>query len=80
MKAKRRHDDPMRQTYGVAETARILGVAASTVRRRVAEKTIPRAEGLGKIIRIPKWWVHQQVGRPTGDRNEAIVERLGTEP
>jgi len=66
MKRKRRHDDPATLTYSVAEVARILGISASTVRRRIAEGSIPIVGGLGKIKRIPKWWVDEQLGRQSG--------------
>ena len=66
MKRKRRHHDPATLTYSVAEVAQILGISASTVRRRIREGTIPIVGGLGKLKRIPKWWVDKQVG--PGDR------------
>ena len=66
MKRKRRHDDPATLTYSVQETARILGVSASTVRRRIRDKLVPVVEGIGKLLRIPKWWVDQKVGRRSG--------------
>jgi excisionase family DNA binding protein len=66
MKRKSRRDDPATLTYSVAEVARILGISASTVRRRIKDKSIPVVEGLGKLLRIPKWWVDQQVGRRSG--------------
>jgi excisionase family DNA binding protein len=65
MKRKRRRDDPARLTYTVEETARILGVGESTVRRRISDENIPTVGGLGeRIKRIPKWWLDKQVGRP----------------
>ncbi|MGA8758188.1 MAG: helix-turn-helix domain-containing protein [Stellaceae bacterium] len=63
MKRKRRRDDPARLTYSVQETAQILGISPSTVRRRIKDESIPIVEGLGKLQRIPKWWVDKQVGR-----------------
>jgi excisionase family DNA binding protein len=66
MKRNSRWDDPMRQTYSVAETARILGVSSSTVRRGIKGKDIPIVR-LGKLLRIPKWWVEQQLGRPSNE-------------
>jgi excisionase family DNA binding protein len=69
MNRKSRRDDPMCETYSVAEVARILGVSASTVRRRIRDKDIPIVPGLGKLQRIPKWWVKQQLRRP-GDDSE----------
>jgi excisionase family DNA binding protein len=68
MKRKRPRDDPARLTYSVEELRRILGVGASTVRRRVTDGSIPIVAGLGKLKRIPKWWVDEKVGR--GDRSE----------
>ncbi|MGA8758196.1 MAG: hypothetical protein WB611_18065 [Stellaceae bacterium] len=66
MKRKSRRDDPERQTYSVQERARILGISPSTVRFRIEDKSIPIVEGLGKLQRIPKWWVDEQVGRRSG--------------
>jgi excisionase family DNA binding protein len=66
MKRKSRRDDPATLTYSVQETARILGISPPTVRRRIADGSIRIVEGLGKLQRIPKWWVDQQVGRRTG--------------
>ena len=63
MKRQRRRDDPERRAYTVNETKRILGISASTVRRRIKDESIPIVEGLGKLQRIPKWWVDKQVGR-----------------
>ena len=63
MKRQRRRDDPERRAYSVKETTRILGISASTVRRRIKDESIPIVEGLGKLQRIPKWWVDKQVGR-----------------
>ena len=62
MKRKSRRD-PARLTYSVQETARILGISPSTVRRRIKDESIRIVEGLGKLQRIPKWWVDKQVGR-----------------
>jgi hypothetical protein len=62
MKRKSRRDDPARQAYSVEETRRIMGVGASTIRRRIEDESIPIVEGLGKIKRIPRWWVDKQVG------------------
>jgi excisionase family DNA binding protein len=66
MKRKRRHDDRGTLTYRVAELAQILGISASTVRRRVQEGTIPIVGGLGKLKRIPRSWVDQAIGRRSG--------------
>jgi excisionase family DNA binding protein len=66
MKRKSRRDDPATLTYSVQETARILGISPTTVRRRIADGSIRIVEGLGKLQRIPKWRVEQQVGRRTG--------------
>ena len=66
MKRRRRRDAPATLTYSVQETARILGISASTVRRRIKDGNIPIVSGLGKLQRIPKWWVDQQVGRRSG--------------
>lgn len=64
MKRKRRHHDPAALTYRVAEVAQILGISASTVRRRIKDKLIPIVGDLGeRIKRVPKWWVDKQVGR-----------------
>lgn len=63
MKRKRRHDDPATLTYSVAEVAQILGISASTVRRRIEDELIPIVDNLGKRIkRVPKSWVHKKVG------------------
>ena len=66
MKRRRRRDAPATLTYSVQETARILGISASTVRRLIKDGNIPIVSGLGKLQRIPKWWVDQQVGRRSG--------------
>ena len=66
MKRKSRRDAPATLTYSVAEVAQILGISASTVRRRIKDGNIPIVSGLGKLQRIPKWWVDQQVGRRSG--------------
>jgi hypothetical protein len=62
MRRKSRRDDPARQAYSVEETRRIIGVGASTIRRRIADGNIPIVGGLGKIKRVPRWWVDKQVG------------------
>ena len=66
-KSRSRRHDPATLTYTVAEVAQILGISASTVRRRIEDELIPVVDGLGKRIkRIPKRWVDKQVG--PGDR------------
>ena len=63
MKRKRRRDDPARRTYSVEEAREILGVSASTIRRLISLGSVPVVGGLGRIKRVPKWWVDEQVGR-----------------
>ena len=67
MKRKSRRDDPARLAYSVEEVARILGIGASTVRRLIEDGSIPVVQGLGRLKRIPKWWVDQQVRRPADE-------------
>ena len=64
---KRRRDDPARQTYSAQETARVLGISPSTVRRRIRDGSIPIVKGLGKLQRIPRAWLDTQIGRRSGE-------------
>ena len=65
-KSRSRRHDPATLTYRIAEVAQILGISASTVRRRIQEGTIPIVGGLGKLKRIPRSWVDQAIGRRSG--------------
>jgi len=66
MNRKSRRDDAMNETFSVEEVRQIFGVGASTVRRRIKDGDIPTIEGLGRIKRIPRWWVDHQLKRPVG--------------
>ena len=67
MNRKRRRDDPMCETYSVAEFGRIFGISDSTVRRRIDEEEIVIVEGLGNLKRIPKWVVKKMLKKPGDD-------------
>ena len=59
-----RRDRPIRSK----KWRRILGIGASTVRRRIEDGSIPVVQGLGRVKRIPKWWIDEKV-RPPADES-----------
>lgn len=48
--------------YAVPEVAVLLKVSPSTVHRWIEAGRIPVVR-YGKIVRIPRWWVEEAVGR-----------------
>jgi excisionase family DNA binding protein len=60
---RNRKKPPPPGAYSVDETAAILGIGASTVRRRIKDGVIPVIDELGRITRIPRWWVDQRTNR-----------------
>jgi excisionase family DNA binding protein len=44
---------------GVPEVAREVGVDPKFIRRGVEEGTIP-ATRVGRLIKVPMWWIRQQ--------------------
>ena len=62
MKRNKRNKLPALEAYSVSEIAQIFGIGISTVRRRIKDKVIPVIPGLGRITRVPRSWVDQQIG------------------
>jgi excisionase family DNA binding protein len=60
---RNRKKRPALGAYSVDETAAILGIGTSTVRRRIEDGVIPVIDGLGRITRIPRWWVDQRIAQ-----------------
>jgi excisionase family DNA binding protein len=49
------------EAYSVEETAQVFGVGTSTIRRRIEDGVIPTIPALGRVMRIPRAWVNQQL-------------------
>jgi len=50
-------------TYGVRPAAEILGIGKDTLYRAISRKEIP-VSTVGASIRIPRWWIEQQIAPP----------------
>jgi excisionase family DNA binding protein len=50
---------PEKLLYGVPEAAHELGVDPKFIRRGVEEGVIP-ATRVGRLIKVPLWWIRQQ--------------------
>lgn len=55
-------------TYTVPEVARLLRIARNTAYAMAAGGAIPTIR-LGRLVRVPGWWVEKQLGRPVDDRD-----------
>lgn len=50
---------PEKLLLGVPEAARAVGVDPKFIRRGVEEGSIP-ATKVGRLIKVPVWWIRQQ--------------------
>ena len=54
---------PEKAFLGVPELARITGLDAKSIRKAVEAQQIP-ALRIGRVWRVPRWWVDQQRSGP----------------
>lgn len=57
---------PEKALLGVPEVAKITGLDQKSIRIAVEEKQIP-ALRIGRVWRIPRWWVAEQLNGPRSE-------------
>lgn len=53
-------NNPEKALLGVPEVARITGLDAKSIRKAVESQQIP-ALRIGRVWRVPRWWVDEQL-------------------
>ena len=48
--------------YAVPEVAALLKVSPSTVHRWIEAGKVPVVR-YGRVVRVPRWWIEEQVGK-----------------
>jgi hypothetical protein len=54
---------PKKALYGVPEGAEIIGMDEKTLRQAVETGQIPGMR-IGRVYKIPHWWIDQQLNGP----------------
>jgi excisionase family DNA binding protein len=70
MKRQRKRDDPERHAFSVAEVARKFGVSPKVIRRGIEQGRIPKLDLGGRVLRVPRNWVEQQLGNPLANQEQ----------
>jgi excisionase family DNA binding protein len=61
---------PEKRAYSVKEIAHELDCDHKTVRKGIESGTIPSIR-IGRLIRIPEWWISQNLNGPSAPTGKA---------